>query len=466
MKLAPMRFRNHANFALTRSQLDLPSDLSGFVFGDGARFDGAVLIGVNSFERTSFGYAASFVGALFGDKVNFREARFGNAAWFVATRFGFASDFTQAQFGSNSRFDFASFGDWTDFSNVIFHRNSSFLGVQFGVDATFSQCIFVAAADFSASSFERHQRFHQLDLDDEQKDAIRKGVGRNKKLAKECGLSPQTFESICFSGSTFCGEVIFSGREFKGETKFDALKSSDGRCDKGAVIAAEKFTEFKVAPTFHNCKVSQDTSFEGAIFPAPASHGDEAAARAYRTLKLAFSQLQATREEQRFFRLEMDEERQLALPLPSWLKLYSSQEKMSVRDAKLDLPPRFYYRVYKGLSDYGFSMSKPAIWLLFLPLVLMIFLCLLGGLLNGDLNDWIWNSSSLKNDLLLKLDYLRVSVGGAFPFLPQASAVREDLFGCSFTMYLMRTLATLQSLLALLGWFLMGLAVRNQFKMK
>ena len=57
---------------------------------------------------------------------------------------------------------------------------------------------------------------------------------------------------------------------------------------------------------------------------------------AYRTLKLAFNKQQAVREEQRFFRLEMEEETLRETGIKRWL-----------------------FRAYKTFSDYGFSVTRP-----------------------------------------------------------------------------------------------------------
>lgn len=95
-------------------------------------------------------------------------------------------------------------------------------------------------------------------------------------------------------------------------------------------------------PKFHGCELHQDTSFEGAEFPKPT--GSEEAARAFRTLKLAFSKQQAIREEQRFFKLEMEEE--------------------TLRETGLK---RQLFVTYKYFSDYGFSITRPFTLLIFFP---------------------------------------------------------------------------------------------------
>ena len=111
----------------------------------------------------------------------------------------------------------------------------------------------------------------------------------------------------------------------------------------------EQPVTFGRAPLFHNCKLHQDTTFNGAKFPKPSFDPTEndIAARAYRTLKLAFSQHQATLDEKRFFRLEMAEE--------------ARREPQFGR--------RLLFWLYSFFSDYGFSVSRPFFRLWLIPLL-------------------------------------------------------------------------------------------------
>ena len=192
---------------------------------------------------------------MFGENALFNEAKFGDAANFV-----------QARFGANANFELAKFGDMTTFDVATFEWDVDFRGEEFG--------------------------------------------------------------PISFSGAIFTGDSNFAGRNFRGATDFGILSTThqiklpsyiEGRVKKDALrnivwnvsaIAQGVKTQFGVPPKFHGCKIHQDTSFDGAQFPTPS--GNSEAGRAYRVLKLAFSQQQAIREEQFFFKYELAEEAKAA----------------------------------------------------------------------------------------------------------------------------------------------------------
>ncbi|WP_291921991.1 pentapeptide repeat-containing protein, partial [Limnohabitans sp.] len=223
--------------------------------------------------------------------------------------------------------------------------------------------------------------------------------------------------AISFDNSVFSGPVSFNGRKFADTTSFF-------KCN------------FAEVPTFHSCELNQDTSFEGSVFP-PAT-GSEEAARAYRTLKLAFSKQQAIREEQRFFRLEMEEE--------------------TLRETGLK---RLLFQAYKTFSDYGFSITRPLKYGGLAVLVLTALYGLLSWLGQCGLSVQAchfapqWLEFSLLQTLPLPgLDKLSEAASKAF--WPQGAWWS---FGLSALVILHKTLS-----LAVL--FLIGLALRNLFKLK
>lgn len=198
-----------------------------------------------------------------------------------------------------------------------------------------------------------------------------------------------------------------------------------------------------MVPKFFECKLHQNSSFAGAIFP-PAQ-GTEDAARAYRVLKQAFSAQQATREEQRFFKLEMAEE----------VKAMEG----------LDDPRRWLYRAYELTSDYGFSVWRPIATLILLPaLIAMLLYLLCMSLKHPNLM-----TSALVDDSQLTSAWLQFTFANMAP-LPDSGVLRglrTVLFGeNTYAAVIALKLETLQKVLALAGYFLFGLALRNLFKMK
>ncbi len=365
-------------------------DFSGFNFGDFANFQGATFVRKADFSKAIFGHGANFVGASFQEMMQFDNATFGSEAQFEATQFGFGASFNNAHFDSQATFFGAQFGDDSDFD-----------GASFGEGARFDGCNWAVL---------------RLRYSDQ--------YGRRKEWGESQDMSPNKFEALSFRGCVFRGDVNFSNREFLGPATWEPLDGSP--------------TTFHQVPKFHNCKLHQDTSFDRVRFPAAT--GSEAAARAYRVLKLAFAQQQATREEQRFFKLEMTEE-------------HLSSEK----------PSRWLYSAYALFSDYGFSVWRPLILLLFAFIFSLLGYAILGGFsicipfLSTCTLSGAWFEFGLVN---------------AFP-LPgldkYAETIRSLLFPYPVhpTLQVMVTLLViLQKTFSLLAFFLIGLALRNLFKMK
>jgi hypothetical protein len=400
-------YKNAVNF----SNLELIADLdfSGFNFGDGS-----------TFQNSTFGDFSDFRLAKFGQSASFENTHFaGFFANFLGAQFGFGSRFIGVTFECTAQFDGAQFDEFACFSEAIFHSGAYFRGAQLGRHAQFDCVTFHKGAFFQGSNWESIEGKYGLDYESHKQWSIRKG------------LEPNKFASISFSGSVFNREVSFENREFTDTTSF-------GLCEvKGGARVA---TQFLSAPKFHNCKFHQNTSFEGAQFPS--TNGSEEAARAYRTLKLAFAQQQAIREEQRFFKLEMEEEAARETGLRSFL-----------------------YRVYKYTSDFGFSAWLP---LKTLILYSALFCSALYFFALGVSHPAL-QSMGLINFPELLSKWLQFTIANMVP-LPDSGFLKDlrlHLFGPSpFASVIALIVEITQKFLALVGYFLIGLALRNLFKMK
>jgi hypothetical protein len=184
----------------------------------------------------------------------------------------------------------------------------------------------------------------------------------------------------------------------------------------------------KKAPNFGDCSLPENTHFDDSVqFPEPT--GSQENARAYRILKRAFASMGAIRDEQRFFRLEMAEETERAhTGKEGWIK-------------------KRLFGGYKHLSDYGFSVIRPLC--LVLPVFIFSFLAattsfLFEGLAGASPN-WSFIYQQMSYGWLLDGFWL------ALPF-------KWDLVNSPLLM--------LTKLLALLGWFLIGLGVRNLLRLR
>lgn len=477
-----------------RAQFGVDTDFEGAEFGDFAEFEGArfgsgtkftdAQFGGKpnfkkahfgnwaSFERAKFGEEANFTGAQFDFNASFKYAQFKDNAKFTDTTFGIRAQFTGAQFGNEAQFDGArfdedaqflgtQFGDDASFMCAQFDGEAQFMGAQFGSRAEFTGTQFKESVWFSGAQFRNNAKFDGAWFGNNAK-----FVGRNwgdlhhaycesrlniaKDWAEQHELSPDTFKSISFAGATFEGQIDFSGRTFTGVTSFGRITeivktfnyTSDGQRVKKELPKGQP-VKFGKPPLFHGCKLHQDTTFDGAEFPDPSSDPieNDIAARAYRTLKLAFSQHQATREEQLFFRLEMREEAR--------------------RESQYAC--RLLFRLYSFFSDYGFSVRRPIwLWSILLLVAVPIY-----GLLAGFTPCFLWQT-----ECQIRFDLLQFSLIQALP-LPGldkwSDTLRQCLFptisgslqGIVFTLILI-----LHKALSLLAVFLMGLALRNLFKMK
>lgn len=453
---------NHADFNEYNFRKER-IDFKGFKFGDHAnftgalfrrdtRFDGSRFGNSTCFLKASFSENVSFKGAHFGDHVDFSNTHFGNytsfkdtqfgrGALFINARFGFDVVFDSAQFDRSPIFKGAQFGERAHLS-AVFGDNVDFAGAQFDFDAHFDGAYFGEFASFIGCTWTTLANEYAYMQHPEE-------INTAKTFAEYRGLSPGSFKSISFAGAKFAGQVDFSGREFNGPTSFGRLNYSmsakrptpDGNFSENTLSQGHP-VEFDKAPLFHNCKFHQDTTFDGAKFPEPSSDPTEndTAARAYRTLKLAFSQHQATREEQHFFRLEMAEEATRAPLRINWL-----------------------YRLYSFFSNYGFSLSRPTFLLLGVLPVFVLFYRLLAGLGLNLCLPW-------QTDCQIRYNLLQFGLLQSLP-LPGldkwSDSLRQTLFPTEgLSSLLLAAAVMLHKAISLLALFLFGLALRNLFKMK
>lgn len=435
---------------------------AGAEFGHEARFIGTKFEGRTCFDGARFGLEACFRRSEFGPDASLSECEFDSRASFQSARFGDSFNCRGSVFGDGAEFDWAHFDQFVSFQGALFLGSASFVAVSVGAPADFSGLMVSAALSFEAANFTGQTTFQGLSWG-ALKQELQLGEGRSalQVRADEWHASPWVFKAVNFRGATFGGSVDFSDRHFEGATEFSKTHSDTealgfSRLDEPLashvsheLVATEfgrmylpkgRAVRFAWAPDFFQCRFHQNTSFDGASFPA--ADGSEDAARAYRVLKLAFSEQQATREEQRFFKLEMQEE---AASENGW--------------------KRWLYSAYEITSDFGFSVWRPLVTLVLLPALVGMFLYLLCMSFHHP-KLWL---SALAQDSALTSEWLQFSFANMAP-LPDGELLkdlREALFGSNtYAAVIALKLETLQKVLALAGYFLFGLALRNLFKMK
>lgn len=386
------------------------------------------------FSNFQFGEFAKFCNSKFPEYTNFCGAKFNNGADFQNTKFSNNAIFTEATFDGFSDFSNSIFGSYSNFKNVIFSFYTNFSNVEIGSHANFnikspSDTLIFTNADIGPG-FSITGTLINCDFEN---------VTFKKNMAFSCEVSGKAN----FAGAQFLGEANFNNSHFKGSTSFS-------QSDK-------QQTKFSIAPQFHSAKLHSDTSFEGAKFPKAS--GDEIALRGYRTLKLAFSSHQAAREELLFFKREMEEETLLA-------GKRDEKEKHSETLNGFRLPA-YFFQIYEYLADYGFSVSRPIKRLIGFGIILTYLGCSVIACTNG------WSLELTKLFTAETWVFSKFVLSGAIPFWEvkfesEEKALLIQLFGtaASPSFLLLVTLSTLQKLLSIVGWFFVGLALRNHFKVK
>jgi hypothetical protein len=474
---------NHANFE-GASFDGLKLSFAGFQFGDFANFQ-ATRWGDNAncnaaqwgqhanFERAQWGKNANFQHAQWGSTANFKDAEWGDKADFSSAKWGYKASFDLATWGASSLFRNCQWGDrasfdsaqwgnncvmsgarwrfYASFDRARWGRDASFIACQWGVGASFNGAVWGGDASFQGAQWAGYVVFsHACFLGDVYFSAkawseIQWVYGAHfedaQTWAEGWDAGPNQFPEVIFQGVWFGGIASFANRRFCKSTKFNRVQANTSKPirvynngpefdDDDALAQATKKQDgavhFLDAPLFHGCELHQDTSFDSAKFPKAA--GNDEAARAYRTLKLAFSKQQAIREEQRFFRLEMDEEALRETGLKRWL-----------------------FRAYRLFSDYGFSIGK--------PLVVLVVCAIVLGPVHTDALQWcapigstgkcdLWQPSVWAHGF-----WYGTPLGGIHP--TEAHTAALQMLGI-----------VLHKTISLAALFLVGLALRNLFKLK
>ena len=177
------------------------------------------------------------------------------------------------------------------------------------------------------------------------------------------------------------------------------------------------------------------TEWHGVSWPKPPRDKKAAQAQvyAYERLKQEMERLKKHEDEQQFFRRELRARRGLVRPWSGeWLEWLTNV-------------------IYEASSDYGLSINRPLLWL-FLLFVLGIFSILT-------------ETPALNSAPMTISHAAKHSFANIFPFLPlkRETMAADMAAGLS---YAAQIIAVAQSLLGPLLLFLLGLALRNRFRMK
>ena len=412
----------------------------------------------------------------FGYAANFRKTIFKKRAFFDHSTFRTSTDFSCSYWLGQASFKWTKWENDIRFHYSYWYEHSNFLGSHW-ISANFAYCKWMKGVDFSGTGWSDSFDFsgcyfHSLSMEGHNWAYLESRFFDDELLfqqiqnyAKRIGTSPTDSALVIFSGSFFAKDANFSNRSFKKSLYFNAielhnpyveiLRDENGlpilNLDKNIQFLEDNsqshFVEFQGLILFHGSIIHQDTSFAGAIFPDAT--GSENTARAYRTLKLAFSSMQAVREEQRFFRLEMAEEAKQHENI-----FYKYKSECQWLKALKEYIIFSFFRTYSLVADYGFSVTRP---ILFLILNVIIFANIY-GIHQG------YSICLIGNNCNFRTGWYTTALLHSMPF----SGMEKLCQGCLYfeTNFLFTISFVVYKVISLIALFLIGLALRNLFKLK
>lgn len=374
--------------------------------------------------------------------------------------------FDSIEFGKRTQFDGSRFKD-AHFSSTRFDQGASFLGCTFRGTTKFSTIRAKVDLSFDGARFEGPVEVHTL-----QQCMLVRFVGahflegfsaRGSSEANRLLLPPVSFqqavvqgpfafehcifqfadfsnarlalplegmrENVCFASFKSCvfqSGATFTGTEFAHGANFENARFNGS--------SSFRRTIFNLAPNFHDAVLHQGTQFSSkSEFPALFRDTHSAgAAEAYRTLKLAMNRQHALNEELGFFLLEM---RATARRLTWW--------------------QRIPYRLYDWMSMYGQSVLRP----LWVYIGVYFIFAAVYSLLSGQR----WETIDTRLSSL--------SLYGAIPFAaalrwPEVSGASGGPLFPSERLLFVQIAIVSQSILSAVLLFLIGLGLRNMFKVR
>jgi Pentapeptide repeats (9 copies) len=361
--------------------------------------------GTHDFNATHFDRYANFTGFLFWRDAAFRSATFSNGAEFKSATFNGPAEFFSASFSDDADFGSAIFSDRAQFNKATFDR-AHFSSATFSRDSWFKLATF-SNADFSSAKF-----FGDTAFD------VSTFSGADFSSAKFFGNAEflaVTFFAVDFSSATFSSDLCFINTKFNAVTTF------------------AKSTFAASVPDFRGTIMHEATEWHGSIWPEPPHDIESAQAQvyAYERLKLEMERLKKHEDEQFFFRKELRSRRVLTRPLSGKWSL------------------NFLYQIS---SSYGLSVALPVIWLLALFVL-------------GGATFYFVHATTPDATALTIQHAAALSFGNIFPFVPSShDFLSETPFSGWFRIE--KAVGVGQTLIGTPLLFLLGLALRNRFRMK
>jgi hypothetical protein len=396
-----------------RKRAEAPPDPTQIIQFDACRFDrnaafqGFLFPRDCCFRSAMFSRKADFITATFLKEADFNSVKFSGQAVFAAATFTGECHFVSTTFSGLADFSSATFSNQAVFVSKTFSQEARFFCTRFSAGANFSLGTFYNFADFTFAMFARWANFGSTTFSNST--AFTRATfskGTNFGSAKFSGQAD-------FAAATFSGANIFQDTTFFGLTTF-----------AGALFENE-------VPDFRDAKLKEATEWHYATWPPPPKDKDAAQKQvyAYERLKMEMEKLKKHEDEQFFFKKELRARRALS---PFWSGA------------------RLFNWLYEITSDYGHSILN--------PILALVAVWAFGW---AAFSGW----PVYKNESLSNWEAAKLSVSNIFSFLPQ----RREFMPEEFVKELSDAahfVGGVQSFLALALLFLLGLALRNKFRMR
>ncbi len=471
----------------------------GATFGDEARFDDAAFSGGNvTFSGVTFSGGARFSGATFsGDDTRFDDATF-DSAWFDEAIFSGTASFSPATF-RNATFDGAAFRtayfdkakfDVATFRRATFRHRVRFDGATFSQGASFNEASFNGQASFCEATFNGGDTWFSCTIFNGGDTWFTKATFNSSVLFDyaQFGGGCASFEGAKFgqitdfSGTQFTSTLAdFSRADFSGPVTFD-----DSTLDVAIFRSIKSERSFSMRATFQKTPDFREASFheppqlDDAVFEATLTRRYVDGER--RPLPLDWAKHAPNKNEHAKFRAlrgmaEQGNDHTSALRF--------NANEIAARRFWVDEPfgrnaSRFWLGwLYQLVSDYGRSILRPLIGLF---AVVATFAALFYAGAQPDVPRTPWaracHESVDREELKLQptdkvTEAISLSIRNALIF--DRSDTSRRTYGCLYGLVdngrsgaiptWVGKLSLLESLLSAIFLFLIGLALRNMFRL-
>ena len=387
------------------------------------------------FDKALFEKYFRFHDAVFLSSADFRRANFRSYAEFWRTRFlggkgsGYCALFREARFDGPVHFLRTTFSGRTAFDHALFTGKDLL-----EQSADFSEAKFLGGADFDETEFRNIANFKQAEF---------RGYADyfNAQFNRTVEFSLAIFGMEAdFEGARFGRNADFHGSTFSGQSRFQNAIFSATTTFKGVVFEG---TEAK-PPEFYDAHLHEDTNWEDInTWPQPKSGQDtKEFIRAYERLKLL-----------------MDTQGKVSSAL-----MFQRQELRSRESENPGSINSYALRMFRCFSEYGWSIKRPAVGVFVCTLFGWMAIFLSQALTYGRERVCQVVDGRVEPGHLELAISIKLAVSNIFGVLGFNQTFMHDKLACLTPFS--ETVSMVQGVLGLILFFLLGLALRNRFRIK